>query len=1193
MKPARLAIAVALFTATAALAEESAPPPAETPPPAVLHDVASGAWFDVEQTVVWQGRTQVIPFRVTPNPQQDRHFTVAIEGDPVVRLVSPPVALAGEKRDVGYLRVRGLTTGKCTLKVGDKSIAIEVRADATATSALNPPPRIDGPADGSVVWGEVTVGVHLFHEPSQHGAEPAVTLATATGSDVPLVWHSPAEDGPTRRYVFTLDTTKLEPGPVQLIATAQREGLSAVQSEPVTLHVLRDPANVLAGEAESLKDERRPERYGKDPQPPLAVRQVPEASGGAIVVNNGPYPPLTIPVKVEQDGWYQLALVVSSDYAGGAYPTIGIRVDEEGQTRTMGRLLHTEPHRAVIGRPFKLDAGEHRVVTFFENDFYAPGSDRNLRTDRYELLRLDGPPPRTQPNFMLTTEQNLEGRTVASGFALKAKVEAPKDDPPRDVAVTLFINGKPAMTQHTATPIFPIDRTHLRVGRNTIELEAKTGDGLSVRTPPQTFTLAKWDGHVPPARQTLHYPVTDAAWEASIRGSLSQDGNRVEPVASFYSATTAFLVLPEDLAGRFEVRIDARGDSFEGHPLAQVALVKGDGSETAVGEIQVGGGYQWRWVGGVTLAKGPKKLRVTFPNDHYGGEAKKDRNLHLAAVRLREIASVKDLAAPVATIIYPKDRQTLHGVDALVADVADDTEASWAELLIDGEPTGVRVAVGESSRVTLPVPLRGLAAGEHTLGVRVSDDSNNIRDVGPRKVVVSADAPEALTPYQRAVRLLDRFGYGAEGDELAAVLTMGEEAYLRDRLWRTFEDPAEQSAWINVVATHRNSSSGGEVERRAVRYALTSPNPVRARFVMWANNHFSTWLRKTGAERKADEFESLARVGPGPFLALLCTSAQSPAMLYYLDQHRSFNKRINENYAREIMELHTLGVNGGYEQRDVTQLAHLLTGWMLSEQGDVAGRAAKVSAFHFSPPQNDPAARDVFGLRLDEAKDPAARYDRIQATVEMLASHPSTAKYICQKLVEHYVAIPAPQPMVDELAKVFLVTGGDLREVLVAIAKRPEFWEPGLRPRLTTPFDYAIRLGRAVDFTNPSPITGYLHRAAVGMFDRDTPDGYPEEDEAYTDSNVTLQRWRFVADVEYAVLRLLPTPLREKPEGVDEATWRQRVVDTIAINLTGRPLGERSNEAALKVLAETETKGTDRAFLITNLVAQMPEAMLR
>ncbi len=521
--------------------------------------------------------------------------------------------------------------------------------------------------------------------------------------------------------------------------------------------------------------------------------------------------------------------------------------------------------------------------------------------------------------------------------------------------------------------------------------------------------------------------------------------------------------------------------------------------------------------------------------------------------------------------------------------MADDREVAWAELLVDGEATGFRVtpAVGES-RLVLPVVIRG-EGRERTIAVRVADRAGNTSDTPGVAAAVDAGAET----YGRAVRLLDRFAFGPEGDELAAVLTMGEEAYLRDRLFRRWDDPGEQAAWQRAALKHSSRRSGSEVERRALLWAMTTPNPVRARFALWTANHFSTWLRKAQAERKGEEFARFAAAGPSPFFQLLQTSATSPAMLYYLDQHRSFGRRINENYAREIMELHTVGVHGGYTQEDVTSLAHLLTGWMMTEEAPLHGLDWFQSNYRYVPHLNDADERVVFGLRLEEAKDPQARKDRVHRVIEMLAAHPSTANYICHKLVEHYVGVPAAPALVADLSAVFTETGGDLREVLLAMAKHEAF--RASNPRVARPLDHAIRLSRAVRHESAGQVQAYLNRSALGLFDKDTPDGYPEEDEAYTDSNVTLQRWRLAADMDYRLLSAVPEPLRTPPgDEEDLPAWRQAVVDAAAMRLLGRPLGEASSKAVVRLMEDNAgTSAGELVRSVASLVAQMPEATLR
>src|ERR1051325_6323234 len=168
-------------------------------------------------------------------------------------------------------------------------------------------------------------------------------------------------------------------------------------------------------------------------------------------------------------------------------------------------------------------------------------------------------------------------------------------------------------------------------------------------------------------------------------------------------------------------------------------------------------------------------------------------------------------------------------------------------------------------------------------------------------------------------------------------------------------------------------------------------------------------------------------------------------MLRYLDQENSYATRLNENYAREIMELHCLGVHGGYTQQDVTSLAHLLTGWTVSREGDSrSGGEMSLYNFRFDPALNDHAEIKVFGVNFTATEKDAA-YDRIEHALEVLAAHPSTAKFIAKKLADHYLGCPAPDAVVTDLARVLEETNGDMREMLMALAKHPAFWaaEPG------------------------------------------------------------------------------------------------------------------------------------------------------
>jgi len=368
---------------------------------------------------------------------------------------------------------------------------------------------------------------------------------------------------------------------------------------------------------------------------------------------------------------------------------------------------------------------------------------------------------------------------------------------------------------------------------------------------------------------------------------------------------------------------------------------------------------------------------------------------------------------------------------------------------------------------------------------------------------------------------------------------------------------------------------------------------VRARFLMWAENHFSTWASKDGVDEKSREHDRFLELGVAPFPDLLLASATSPAMLIYLDQRNSVTKRLNENYAREIMELHTLGVKGGYTQRDVTTLADLLTGWTLADEAPLDGFSAPnlVRTFRYNPYLNTGSACQILGMEfpgvpLDH------RFDRVLTALNMLSAHPSCALFISRKLAEHYVSDPAPPDLVNHLAQIYLETGGDLREMLPALADEPAFWT--VPAKVASPIDFSVRLARLARMDNPGAVNELLSHSGMGMFDRATPDGYPDADGYFTSSNALLQRWHFAQTVQenFITNGLIPHDWKPANNQWDPATT-QRLVDLAAVRITGNVLGSNSNTAAMQLIASAPANTEGRLHLLTTFLCQVPETSLR
>lgn len=809
----------------------------------------------------------------------------------------------------------------------------------------------------------------------------------------------------------------------------------------------------------------------------------------------------------------------------------------------------------------------------------------------------------------IALDRVLDGASVTGSLLVEGQAWTPRTQGQPLVApdVALLVNGREIGRQRTLAPRFLIHGDEFDDGENRIELVASLhaadegldgqGVGVVARTPVQRVRVQRPAGSVRgTSPRVFRFGIHDPSWDARARELLRNEHYPRERAAvAMYSRETIRLTLPEALAGRFQVGVEAMGTNLEGAPAVAIGLESAREGPADLGVIETATWWDTRFVEPRELPPGPKTLLVTFTNDKYQPGVG-DRNVWIQSLVLREVAageSTDDLLAPIATLLFPRDGDEFFMAGAVIAELGDDRGVERVEVVVDGVQTGIRQWTRhQPGPFVLPLLARGLEPGEHRVSVRAFDARGNIGESPVATIRVLAEAPEQGTRYDRAVTMLDRFAFGPDGRELAAILAMGPRDWLADRLARSLDEPGELTAMGPGLIWFEDGRYEYGPPRRALEHAFFTPNPARARFVFWAQNHFSTWLRKAEGDRKWREHAEFARLGAAPFQDLLLASARSPAMLRYLDQDQSFAGRLNENYAREIMELHTLGVHGGYTQSDVTSLAGVLTGWTASTLGGGrAGNAPRGFQFRFDPGVSSGAAARVIGQAFPETPR-SDRYDRALMAIETLASHPSTARYIATRLCESYCAVPAPNALVDALALVFSESGGDTAAMLVAMSEHPEFWRATRARRIATPLDYALRLARGAAYHQPWRISEYLQLAGFQIFDRSTPDGYPTEDAAYGDSNAMIQRWSLAQDASGALANFVPDTWRWDGLAPDRA-WAQRVVDALAIGLTGRVLSERSNEAAIELLLSSDAPVSRRVQMIAPVVAQLPEANLK
>jgi len=296
-----------------------------------------------------------------------------------------------------------------------------------------------------------------------------------------------------------------------------------------------------------------------------------------------------------------------------------------------------------------------------------------------------------------------------------------------------------------------------------------------------------------------------------------------------------------------------------------------------------------------------------------------------------------------------------------------------------------------------------------------------------------------------------------------------------------------------------------EMMRASVLRAALSERQLYEVMVQFWTDHFNIDPSKGDCKwlKTADDREVIRKHALGKFPAMLRASALSPAMLWYLDGrvNRSHDpsEKPNENYARELMELHTLGVHGGYTQRDVMEVARCLTGWTVrSKELLYKGRV------EFRKDLHDDGAKVVLGQTI-RAGLGAADLDRV---LDIVAFHPSTARYIATKLCRRFIEDDAPAAAIDTVARAFTQSRGDIKDTLRALFGTAEFRD-SRGTKFKRPFDFVASALRSTDAdTDVAPaVLEFLMRMGHAPFNYPTPDGYPEEASPWM--GTLLWRWNF------------------------------------------------------------------------------------
>ncbi len=409
-----------------------------------------------------------------------------------------------------------------------------------------------------------------------------------------------------------------------------------------------------------------------------------------------------------------------------------------------------------------------------------------------------------------------------------------------------------------------------------------------------------------------------------------------------------------------------------------------------------------------------------------------------------------------------------------------------------------------------------------------------------------------------------------------------------------------------------------ELQASRILRAVYSERQLQEVMVDFWTNHFNVFAGK-GADRwllPAYDRDTIRPNALSKFSTLLQATAQSPAMLFYLDNFQSVSpnannrgplmqrlqqqqqqprRGINENYARELMELHTLGVDGGYTQKDVQEVARCFTGWTIFQP---RGGAAAVNAMRPDGPMRAEAARRTpgtffFNARAHDDGEKIVLGHKIPAgggvndglkVLDILAHHPATAKFIATKLVRHFVSDTPPPALVERVAAVFTKSDGDIRETLKAIFFSNEFNSPeAYRAKIKRPFELVVSAIRTLGAdTNGGPGTHqWIARMGEPLYGFQTPNGYADTSESWVNTGGLLERMNF--GLALAANRVQGTKV-DLTKVAGAGTDKGKMIDQSVKTILAGELSASTRETLMKQLDQA-----DQVTKVVGLILGTPE----
>jgi uncharacterized protein (DUF1800 family) len=440
--------------------------------------------------------------------------------------------------------------------------------------------------------------------------------------------------------------------------------------------------------------------------------------------------------------------------------------------------------------------------------------------------------------------------------------------------------------------------------------------------------------------------------------------------------------------------------------------------------------------------------------------------------------------------------------------------------------------------------------------------------------LASLAQPEQITSNLRALHALNRLTYGPRPGDIDRVNSIGVDAWIDQQLHPgsvpipaalTEKTNALQTLRMNPIVLARTYGKTflagakkqdpevvkrGFMEARVIMVqavqnrfdrAINSPRQLQEVMVDFWFNHFNVFAGK-GLDRLwtgAYEQEAIRPYALGNFRDLLGATARHPAMLFYLDNWQNTApgspgskgkfEGLNENYAREVMELHTLGVDGGYTQHDVTELARIFTGWgLIAGRGAGGGREGRRvmqqissgggTGFYFDPRRHDFGDKVFLGQTIN-----GSGIAEGEQALDILARSPATAHHISYRLAQYFVADKPPNSLVRKMADRFIQTDGNITAVLETLFRSPEFWDQKYYAnKYKTPYQYVISAVRAAgdDPINIRPLYGVSAQQGMPLYGCVTPDGFKNTQDAWLNPDSMMRRLSFATAFANGRLKL-------------------------------------------------------------------------